>query len=213
MVSSVPPNNDPTSLQTNENTTKKPRSKKLQAVSKLGSDTIKARANKKEMPQDVSNIPPVSRKGKALSKKVTQTIVAPPEPKKDSTRYYPTFITLLKPVPEGILGEVLPQISNDKKLAPYLSDILIELGCDTEKKIIEKSVQWLNTRPTKLGTLALVQQWPDEDASGKMDLLQFIHYFGQDQPKMESKFKEILSEAGTAVYDKLYAAHMELASA
>ncbi|MBS0637483.1 MAG: hypothetical protein JSS12_08220, partial [Verrucomicrobia bacterium] len=117
-------------------------------------------------------------------------------------RYFDTFLKLLHPVPEGILGEVIPQIMDDKKLSPYFADILTALGCEHEKVVIEKLVQWLNSKPTKAGTLALVEKLPSEAI--REDLASFTEDYGDDRTQMNLKFREILSKVGSDVFDKLF---------
>lgn len=144
-----------------------------------------------------------ARKTKAKAKAFAASLIPPP-PKKDLRPYYDTFLALLMPMPEGILAEVLPKIVNDKKLGPYFKDILIELGCENEKIIIDTSVQWLNTTPEKAGTLALVNKWPNDESGLKADVIKFTNHNATDKTQMENKFKEVLIDIGCNVYDKLW---------
>lgn len=150
-------------------------------------------------------VTPTARKTKAKAKAFAASLVVP-VPKKDYLPYYATFLTLLLPKPEGILGEVLPKIMNDKKLGPYFVEILGELGCTQEKIIIETSVQWLNTRPNRSGTLALINKWADDEFGVKKDIIQFTNYNSEDKSQMENKFKEVLVDTGCNVYEKLLSA-------
>lgn len=137
------------------------------------------------------------------AKKLAEALPPPVEVKRDLRPLYPKLLTLLTPDKTGLLGTVIPQAINHKDLGPILKELLTNLNCETEKKIIETGVSWLNTRPTQLGTADLVKKMPDDESGFKARLLNYVRGNQYSNQEMELQIRDVLNDIGTSLYTKI----------